>query len=136
MLLPLISEEVNSSIATSLLQEDGDVTVWWGTWSECAVAISRIRREGGLDEEREEMARDILDILAEAWIEIRPEDDLRLLSTLLSKYHPLKAADCFQLAAALRWCEGYTNGAGFVCLDDRLHAAAVAEGFDVLPGQS
>ena len=135
-LLPLISEEVDSSIVTSLLQEDGYITVWWGTWAECAVAVSRLRREGGIDEEREEMTRDILDMLAETWVEIRPEDDLRLLSTLLSKYHPLKTADCFQLAAALRWCEGDANGSGFVCLDNRLRDAAVAEGFDVPPVRS
>lgn len=77
------------------------------------------------------MARDVL---VETWIEIRPEDDLRLLCALLSKYYPLETADGFQLAAALRWCEGETSGAAFVCLDDRLRRAAEDEGFSVLPG--
>ena len=75
----------------------------------------------------------MLDVLAETWIEIRPTDDLRLLATLISKYHPLRTADCFQFAAALRWCEGETRDAGFVCLDDRLRNAAKNEGFVVLP---
>jgi uncharacterized protein len=132
-LLPLVPEEATSRTLTGLLRGDHGITVWWGTWAECAVAISRIRRVGGLDDKREEDARDILDILAETWVEIRPEDDIRLLSTLLSKYYPLRTADCFQLAAALRWCEGGTAGMGFVCLDNRLRGAAQDEGFDVLP---
>lgn len=132
-MLPLISEETTSRTVTDLLRGDNGITAWWGTWAECAVAISRIRRVGGLDDEREEVARNILDMLAETWVEIRPEDDVRLLSTLLSKYYPLKTADCFQLAAALRWCEGGTGGMEFVCLDDRLRKAVRDEGFVTLP---
>ena len=134
-LLPLISDEKFSDTVADLLREDADTTVWWGTWAECAVAISRLRREGRLDEEREELTRDVLDVLAQTWVEVRPTDDLRLLSSLLSQYHPLRTADCFQLAAALRWCEGDTTGRNFVCLDDRLRRAARDEGFQVLPGE-
>ena len=93
----------------------------------------RLRREGELDETAEEETRALLDVLAADWNEGRPEDDLRLLAALLSKDHPLKTADAFQLAAALRWCDGDTRGRGFVGLDDRLREAASQEGFDVLP---
>jgi predicted nucleic acid-binding protein len=133
--LPLIFDEESSDTVADFLREDADVIVWWGTRAECAVAISRLRREGELDEEREESTRDVLDVLTETWIEIRPTNDLRLLSTLLSKYHPLRTADCFQFAAALRWCEGDARDAAFVCLDDRLRNAARKEGFDVLPAR-
>lgn len=132
-MLPLVFDKESSATVADLLREDADVTTWWGTRAECAVAISRLRREGGLDEGREGSTRDVLDVLADTWIEIRPTDDLRLLSTLLSKYHPLRTADCFQFAAALRWCEGDTRDAGFVCLDNRLRLAARGEGFAVLP---
>ena len=132
-MLPLVFDEYSSDTLADLLREDADVTVWWGTRAECSVATSRLRREGGLDEGGEESTRDVLDVLAETWIEIRPTDDLRLLATLVSKYHPLRTADCFQFAAALRWCEGETRDAGFVCLDDRLRNAAKNEGFVVLP---
>jgi hypothetical protein len=47
--------------------------------------------------------------------------------------HPLRAGDTVQLAAALEWCEARTEGAGFVCLDDRLRRAAGREGSAVLP---
>ena len=58
---------------------------------------------------------------------------MRLLAMLISKRHPVKAADCLQLAAALRRCEGDTSGSGFVCLDERLRPAASDGGFEVLP---
>ena len=132
-MLPLIFDEESSDFVTNLLREDADIIAWWGTRVECAVAVSRLRRDGELDGEREEATHDVLDVLTETWIEIRPTDDLRLLSTLLSKYHPSRTADCFQLAAALRWCEGDTGGAGFVRLDNRLRNAATYEGFDVRP---
>ncbi len=131
--MPLIFEETNSATVVDLLREDTEVAVWRGTWVECAVAISRLRREDRLDEGGEEGVRDTLDLLAETWVEVRPTDEMRFLAALLSRGHPLKAADTLQLAAALRWCEGDTSGAGFVCLDGRLRRAASNEGFDVLP---
>lgn len=109
------------------------MAVWWGTWAECAVTVSRLKRDGELDERSEEETRAALDGLASDWMEIEPVDDMRLLASLVSKDHPLKAADSFQLAAALRWREGETERAGFVCLDRTLRRAARDEGFDVLP---
>lgn len=109
------------------------MVVWWGTWTECAIAISRLKREGSWGEEYEEETRAALDGLAASWLEVEPTNELRLLAMLVSKIYPLKAADCLQLAAALRWCEGDTEGAGFVCLDNRLRQAAEDEGFEVLP---
>jgi len=132
-LLPLVSEEVYSGIVANILREDGEIAVWWGAWIECSVAISRLRREGQLDEAGEEEARAALDRMAGNWVERRRNDDTRLLAMLVSKYHPLKAADALQMAAVLRWCEGEARGTGFVCLDDRLRRAARDEGFDVLP---
>lgn len=97
------------------------------------MAISRLKRETILTEAGEEEARTNLDELSVNWLEMEPSGELRLLAMLISKAHPLKAADCLQLAAALRWCEGDTSGAAFVCLDNRLRQAAEDEGFDLLP---
>ena len=132
-LLPLFSEEESSGVAGELLRSDDEIVVWWGTWIECPVAISRLRRENILYESGEEEARAALNRLENSWIERRPTDDTRLLAMLISKYHPLKAADALQVAAALRWCEGDTSGVSFVCLDAQLRRAARDEGFDVLP---
>jgi len=131
-LLPLGAEQIASETMNTHLQEDDDMVVWWGTWAKRAVAISRLRREDFLDEESERETRAALDGLATDWTEIDSEDDIRLLASLLSKYHPLKTADALQLAA-LRWCEGDTASASFVYLDDRLRRGALHEGFDVLP---
>ncbi len=131
-MLPLMLNEPATPIASRLLREDGEASVWWGTWVECAVAISRTRREGRTDAKGESNARSVLDFLSETWLEVEPSADLRLLASLLSRDYPLKAADALQLAAALRWCEGDTAGAAFVCLDRQLRRAASEEGFDVL----
>ena len=132
-MIPLISEESTSDVVGDLLRGDPEMSQWWGTWFECAVAISRLKREGNLDEGSEGEARAALDGLAADWTEIEPTDDVRLSAAILSQDHPLKTADALQLAAALRWCEGDTNAAEFVCLDNRLRNAAKSEGFVVLP---
>lgn len=132
-MLPLIFREEASERVADLLRDDGDIAVWWGTWVECAVAISRLKREKELDDETEDNARARLERLAEDWYEIEPTGDLRLLAMIVSRDHHLKAADCLQLAPVLRWCEGDPGGAGFACLDDQLRRAAREEGFDVPP---
>ena len=132
-LLPLIFREPASESMSNLVRDDGDIAVWWGTWAECAVAVSRLKREKGFDDETEDDARTRLDRLAEGWYEVEPTDGLRLLAMIVSRDHHLKAADCLQLASALRWCEGEAANAGFVCLDNRLQRAAQGEGFRVLP---
>lgn len=109
------------------------MTVWWGTWAECAVTISRLRRAGMLDEASEGETRTALNGLDAEWTEIEPEDDLRLLASLLAVDYPLKTADALQLAAALRWRGGATEDMEFVCLDEQLRRAARSEDFRMLP---
>ena len=89
-----------------------------------------------MDAEGEEEGRAVLDLLATNWVEVRPSNELRLLASLISRDYSLKAADALRLAAALRWYEGNTVGAGFVCLDKGLRRAASDEGFDVLLQES
>ena len=133
-MIPLVSRELTSDTLNGLLWEDRDMAVWWGTWPECAVAIRRLEREGNLDPASARESRAALDSLTASWFEVQPTEDIRLSVSLLAQNHPLKASDALQLAAALRWCEGDTEGAGFVCLDNRLRRAAEDEGFYVLLG--
>lgn len=132
----MLSTQPVSETITKLLREDTEIVVWWGTWVESTVAVSRLKREGRLDDDSEEKARTVLDRLADEWREVEPTEELRILAAILSKRYPLKAADALQLAAALAWCEGEAQDQGFVCLDDRLRRAAQAEGFRVLPQPS
>jgi len=131
--VPLIFREQTSESLNDLLTGDLEVAVWWGTWTACAVMIRRLRRTSILGKESEQEARAALDGPAADWTEIEPADDLRLLASLLSNEYPLRAADALRLAAALRWCEGDTTNARFVCLDNRLRQAAQGESFQVLP---
>ncbi len=135
-IVPLLSNQPASGTITKLLREDTEIAVWWGTWVESAVAVSRLKREGSLDDDGEDEARAVLDRLADEWREVEPTDELRTLAAILSKRYPLKAADVLQLAAALQWRDEETQDQGFVCLDDRLRSAASAEGFHVLPERS
>jgi predicted nucleic acid-binding protein len=126
-------EEPMSEALSRILHEDDSVAVWWGTWVECAVAISRLLREDRLSGDGEEEARGALDLLAGVWREVQPTHEVRSLAALLSRRHPLKAADALQLAAAYVWRESTVEGRDFVCLDERLRRAAQEEEFRVLP---
>jgi len=64
---------------------------------------------------------------------IAPTDDVRRRAARLLAFHPLRAADALQLAAALVWCEEQPHGEGFVSLDGRLRDAGAREGFVVHP---
>jgi hypothetical protein len=59
-------------------------------------------------------------------------EPLRRLAQRLVRVHPLRAADAFQLAAALVAAEPDPSGVEFVCLDPRLANAASREGFRVV----
>jgi hypothetical protein len=131
--MAFIVQELTSETLGELLREDDSIAVWWGSWVECAVAISRLLREGWLDEQGEGEARASLDLLAEDWYEVQATDEVRKLAALLSRRQPLRAADALQLAAAFVWRESTDENPDFVCLDDRRRRAAREEGFDVLP---
>lgn len=115
-----------------IMDEDPQLVVWWGTVVECTSAIARLSREG-LDSQAIEQASAVLQAMASNWVEVEPTEQLRTTAEQLLWVHALRAADAFQLAAALRWSGGQPVGAGFVCLDERLREAARREGFTVLP---
>ena len=61
-------------------------------------------------------------------------EPVRARAKRLLGIHSIRAADALQLAAALAVVYDDPRNQGFVCLDDRLAAAARREGFAVLPG--
>ncbi len=109
------------------------MVVWWVTRTECLSAFVRQAREGDLGVPGERQARHVLEALAESWIEIQPTETVRGSAERLLAVHPLRAADAFQLAAAVEWCQRQTKGTGFVSFDTRLREAAYREGFILLP---
>lgn len=122
-----------TAVVRRLVEEDSSLVVWWGTRTEFVSALARRRREGSLPSATERRARDMLAELSKAWSEILPNEALRSRAERLLAVHPLRAADAFQLASALLWCQGETRDQGLVSFDDRLRDAAQREGFLVLP---
>jgi predicted nucleic acid-binding protein len=93
----------------------------------------RQTRDSSLSIKDEHQARQVLGHLADAWIEVQPSEFLRRTTERLLAVHALRAADAFQLAAALHWCQRQTTNMEFVSFDTRLRDAAYKEGFTILP---
>lgn len=129
--VPLLLDEPESPGLRQLLRDDAGLVVWWGTPVECASAIARVARDGTLTARDETTALDLLRMLEGTWHEILPTPPLRQAAQRLLRVHPLRAADAFQLAAALAWAAGDPRGLSVVTRDDRLADAARREGFDV-----
>jgi predicted nucleic acid-binding protein len=107
-----------------------DVVVWWATPVEIASALARLVRMKQLDPSDWARARKLAQRLAESWSVIQPTDALRAKSAQLVDRYDLRAADSFQLAAALAWCEDAPHGRVFLTADRRLREAARSNGFD------
>lgn len=132
-IVPLCITEPATSTVRKLTDTDPSLVVWWASRTECISAFARRRREGHLSLATEQHAGEVLALLATAWSEIQPSDTLRDRAERLLGVHAVRAADAFQLAAALLWTQGATRGHHFVSFDARLRAAAAGEGFSVLP---
>jgi predicted nucleic acid-binding protein len=130
---PLCVNEPGSSNVKAILVKDPAVVVWWAARTECVSAIVRQVREGDLSAAGARQAREVLGALAKAWIEVQPSEALRGTAERLLAVHPLRAADAFQLAAAVQWCQGQTADKVLVSFDTRLREAGYKEGFTLLP---
>jgi uncharacterized protein len=133
--VPLCVNEPVSAAVKSILTRDPSIVVWWATRTECVSALMRQAREGGLSMEGERQAGQVLRLLADTWTEIQPSETLRGTADRLLAVHPLRAADAFQLAAALHWCQRQTTNKELVSFDTRLRQAGYREGFTLLPAE-
>lgn len=131
-LVPLLVEEPATSSLLESYRKDANVLTWWGSVVECASAIARLERDGGLTATAARGAFNRLSSLAAAWHEIQPLDELRETAVRFLRVHNLRAADALQLAAAFVAAERRPATLTFVCLDERLVAAASREGFRVV----
>ena len=131
--VPLCVTEPRSGGARDLLKGDPALAVWWATRTECLSALTRRVREGEVTPTGYRSARRVLTALSEAWVELQPSEVIRAMAERLLAVHPLRAADAFQLAAALAWCGGRPAAHNVVTLDTRLRDAASREGFETLP---
>jgi len=95
--------------------------MWWGTPVEARSAFMLA------------VAAKKLGTLKRFASEIEPTEEVRTIAESVLDEHDLRAADAFQLAAALVLCHEKPRGRWSVCFDRRLAAAADVTGFTVLP---
>ncbi len=107
-----------------------DAVVWWTTPVEIASALARFMRMKLLEPADWAKATKLAQSLAASWSVIQPSDALRATSLQLVNRYDLRAADAFQLAAALEWCEYTPQGRIFLSADQRLRDAALLSEFD------
>ncbi len=131
-LAALIVEESTSAERRALLRQDHRIVTWWGSWIECASAVNRLHREGGIDGTELGQSLELLQRLASTWLEVRPLERVRRRALRLLRVHPLRGADALQLAAALTASEEEPASLAIVSSDARLSAAAQLEGFLVV----
>jgi predicted nucleic acid-binding protein len=128
---PLLVDEPDSELREIQLRADPMMLVGYGTLVEIQSALNRRKREGLLLPKDARHAEARLDHLRSAWAEVEPSRMVRDRAIRLLRVHPLRAADAFQLAAALVACAEQTAGFGFFTADVRLSQAALAEGFQI-----
>jgi len=129
--IPLLVAENDTALRESQLRANSTMLVWYGTQAEIESAICRRVREASLDATQAAHARARLQLLANSWLEIQPTPLIRARAIRLLRVHPLRAADAFQLAAALAAFSEITTGNIFLTADSRLATAASLEGFSV-----
>jgi len=132
-LVPLIVRQRASGRMRSLYRSDTGILAWWSARVECESAVSRLERDGLLRRRSAAAARGRLDRFAATWQEVQPSDVLRDSARRLLRVHDLRTTDALQLAAGLAAAEGRPATLAFVCLDDRLGAAAERESFPLFP---
>lgn len=128
-IVPLVVAEANSQWLSRLRDLDPEMMVWWATPIECAAAFARRAREGDSGEVLDR-ARGQLALLAAAWHEVLPVEEVRRNAVRVLGRYPLRTGDALQLGAAMA-ARGEDTGSAmeFVCADERLCAAARGEGF-------
>lgn len=132
-LVPLIVEQPLSAHSEEHYRHEArGVFVWWGTYTECVSALTRLERAGALSSLETEQALKALASLSKSWNEILPSDLVRHKANRLLRLHPLRTADAFQLASAIIASEDLASKIAVVTFDQRLAQAAKKEGFEVV----
>jgi len=133
-LIPLCVQERTSNNVRALAKQFAPV-VWWATTVEIHRAIARLHRSGKLHDDARQAALNRLSVLSGGWREVLPSDKLRDQAGILLDTYSLRAADSFQLASALVWCQQRPARRKFVSSDLRLCKAANEAGFVIVtPG--
>ena len=130
-LVPLLVTEETTNLRQGQYDIDPWAVVWFGTLAEIESSLVRRQRDGQLSVSDEAAARKRLSEITVQWTEVIPTNEVRARAIRLLRVHPLRAADAFQLAAALIFCREQPQHLPFLTADRRLRTAAALEGFPV-----
>jgi predicted nucleic acid-binding protein len=130
-LIPLCVRQSNSAAAISLYRRFSAV-VWWTTSVEIESGLARLVRMNQLSSIDWAKARRLASTLADSWSVIQPIESVRVKAVQLVERYDLRAADAFQLAAALEWCEQSPKHQPFFTADERLFQSALLTSFDAI----
>ncbi len=130
-LVPLIVNEGVTTWARRLLRSDPSSIIWTLSQVEVRSALSRRLREKALTRRAFDDARRRAERLFAALSHIVALEPVSERALRLLDLHDLRAADALQLAAALIASGERPQTVPFATLDERLAAAARAEGFPV-----
>jgi predicted nucleic acid-binding protein len=128
-LVPLLIREDSTDSVLRIIEEDPEMAVWWGTETECLSALARREREKQLLRGDVTAAEKDLNHILSGALEITPSQELRRHARRLLMTHPLRAADAFQLAAAMILAGDLPAEVAIVTFDHNLAACAQREGF-------
>lgn len=128
-LVPLLVTEATSELRKHQYDADPWAVVSFGTLVEIESSLVRRQREGLLPAEVERAARNRFTEITKQWTEVIPTAEVRARAVRLLRVHQLRAADAFQLAAALVFCREQPPNLPFITADQRLRDAAGLEGF-------
>lgn len=128
-IVALLVDESSHVFVQREFELDPAMTVWWATRVEVISALARRERDQSTDAASTRIAFDQLRKLGEEWHEVLPTRVLRNAAERMLRVHVLRAADAFQLAAALTVADDDPSTLEFVSLDQRLKDAAAREGF-------
>ncbi|MXX75013.1 MAG: type II toxin-antitoxin system VapC family toxin [Holophagales bacterium] len=132
-LVPLFVDEPESERVREWFAEDDGVVTWVWTRAEIVSALERRCREVTLSRPERRELFDFFHALAAGWDEVTDVLAVRSRAELLLARHSLRAADAGQLGAALLIQDQFGGALPFVCLDERLSAAAELEGLRAIP---
>ena len=132
-LVALFVQQTATNEMRRLYSQDPSVVTWTLSEIEIFSALCRLERDGDLDPDGFQRAVERLDELVQAVDTVNAFDAVKVRARRLLRTHVLRAADALQLGAALICTSDDPSRCPFVCLDDRLAAAARREGFAVLP---
>lgn len=131
-IVPLVSLEETTPRIRELIAADRNVVVSFLAPIEVTSAIWRKARETKDDDARRESERRVHDLLEPYWTVVDEVEPIAKIARRLVTRHLLRAGDAINLAAAM-YIAPDISALPFVTNDERLKAAARAEGFPVLP---